>query len=667
MYVAFYVVGLFTSRFTNSNQQQQQQNATTLGTVGRGRAITPSDAVRLTEEKALSQRQQQEYLTKLMGAKSGMAVPPAGRVFPTVDDSGGVLGPHTQLLPKDSMVRLEVYVSEQSSFRHGLPLIWEVPSIAYNWSFAGAYDGFASFPLTPDFLAQNRTLFAHVFLLREGDSLSTYDAALLVPPDDESAFSASGGLPSQLAYRRFPLVRHRAQRRPKVLRHLLDAGADQAEAQRAAAAAAEAEDEPLPHKALWTPLLNLTLVLDMPTFPRNAVPPQLVRHMAFTPLGDVYPLLQRNEFWQLSKHLPEINASYAHIHNSTTLPLHLSLSCQSFFVWQMQTGLEDQWASQRAAGTMGSDERESDMFRELLLDTNPWLLAVTAVVSLLHTLFDFLAFKNDVQFWRKKRSMTGMSVRGLFVNCFFQTIILLYLFDNDTSPMILFSSSIGLLIEYWKLGKAFNLSVGGWQPVKALGGAVSLPRISYGLEASYSQKQGRGESQGEGQGEGEEEEDKGTTEAHDRFATTHLLYVCLPLSVGYSLYSLVHATHKSFYSWLLGSLVGFVYAFGFILMTPQLWINYKLKSVAHMPWKAMVYKALNTFIDDLFAFVIKMVRRGSSLNHGPCSGISPDPDHPLFPSFLAHAPSPGVLARRRHLHYLPLPEVDLPRRSHARQ
>lgn len=25
-----------------------------------------------------------------------------------------------------------------------------------------------------------------------------------------------------------------------------------------------------------------------------------------------------------------------------------------------------------------------------------------------------------------------------------------------------------------------------------------------------------------------------------------------------------------------------------------------------MPWKAMVFKALNTFIDDLFAFIIKM-------------------------------------------------------------
>jgi hypothetical protein len=63
---------------------------------------------------------------------------------------------------------------------------------------------------------------------------------------------------------------------------------------------------------------------------------------------------------------------------------------------------------------------------------------------------------------------------------------------------------------------------------------------------------------------------------------------------------------RSWYSWVLGSLVGCVYTFGFIAMTPQLYINYKLKSVANMPWKVMTYKFLNTIIDDLFAFIIKM-------------------------------------------------------------
>lgn len=59
-------------------------------------------------------------------------------------------------------------------------------------------------------------------------------------------------------------------------------------------------------------------------------------------------------------------------------------------------------------------------------------------------------------------------------------------------------------------------------------------------------------------------------------------------------------------------------------MTPQLFINYKMKSVAHLPWRMLTYKALNTFIDDLFAFVIKMpmmyrigcLRDGASALHG---------------------------------------------------
>ena len=38
----------------------------------------------------------------------------------------------------------------------------------------------------------------------------------------------------------------------------------------------------------------------------------------------------------------------------------------------------------------------------------------------------------------------------------------------------------------------------------------------------------------------------------------------------------------------------------------QLYINYKLKSVAALPWRQMTFKFLNTIIDDLFAFVIKM-------------------------------------------------------------
>lgn len=60
------------------------------------------------------------------------------------------------------------------------------------------------------------------------------------------------------------------------------------------------------------------------------------------------------------------------------------------------------------------------------------------------------------------------------------------------------------------------------------------------------------------------------------------------------------------YSFVITTLVGSVYTYGFLMMVPSLYINYRLKSVAHMPAKAMMYKFLNTFIDDLFTFTIKM-------------------------------------------------------------
>lgn len=165
------------------------------------------------------------------------------------------------------------------------------------------------------------------------------------------------------------------------------------------------------------------------------------------------------------------------------------------------------------------------------------------------------------------------------------------------------------------------------------------------------------------------------TAKYDAEAMRYLSYALYPLILGYAVYSLVYRTHKSWYSWVLNSLVGAVYTFGFILMCPQLYLNYKLKSVAHLPWcgagapgdfesplegdervalwkrgdvcltrplpatahgpgfsscaggpvpvagacttfppntplatcrRQMSYKFLNTIIDDLFAFVIKM-------------------------------------------------------------
>eukprot|EP00471_Norrisiella_sphaerica_P013181 CAMPEP_0184502222 /NCGR_PEP_ID=MMETSP0113_2-20130426/49675_1 /TAXON_ID=91329 /ORGANISM="Norrisiella sphaerica, Strain BC52" /LENGTH=210 /DNA_ID=CAMNT_0026891285 /DNA_START=11 /DNA_END=643 /DNA_ORIENTATION=- len=96
------------------------------------------------------------------------------------------------------------------------------------------------------------------------------------------------------------------------------------------------------------------------------------------------------------------------------------------------------------------------------------------------------------------------------------------------------------------------------------------------------------------------------TSKYDWLAIKYLGTIIMPFVIAYCIYSLVYEKHKSLLSWMITSLASVVYAIGFILMTPQLFINYKLKSVAHLPWRTLTYKAFNTFVDDLFSLVIDM-------------------------------------------------------------
>ena len=45
-----------------------------------------------------------------------------------------------------------------------------------------------------------------------------------------------------------------------------------------------------------------------------------------------------------------------------------------------------------------------------------------------------------------------------------------------------------------------------------------------------------------------------------------------------------HRTHRGWYSFIVTTLAQAIYMFGFVQLVPQLIINYKLKSVAHIPW-----------------------------------------------------------------------------------
>jgi hypothetical protein len=176
--------------------------------------------------------------------------------------------------------------------------------------------------------------------------------------------------------------------------------------------------------------------------------------------------------------------------------------------WQLQSQTEENWKKQEAF--TGEEDQGNDMLRNMLLDTNPYLLGITAVVSMLHTIFDILAFKNDISFFKNKKSMEGLSLRSMIVNACFSLVILLYLADNETSYMVLMSNGVGLAIEVWKISKAIT--------VKFEGG-----KIEWVEAKSYKQSK---------------------TKEYDEIATSHLLFVTMPLVAGYGVYSLFFQKHK---------------------------------------------------------------------------------------------------------------------------
>lgn len=325
-------------------------------------------------------------------------------------------------------------------------------------------------------------------------------------------------------------------------------------------------DEPVSH---WRPRLTLNVMVDDFVFDGSSLPADVHRYMKMIQLGKTVhylPILFIDQLSNRVKDLMVINRS------ATELPLTVCYDKISLGRLRFWIHMQDAVYSLQQ---FGFSEKDTDEVKGIFVDTNLYFLALTFFVAAFHLLFDFLAFKNDISFWKKKKSMIGMSTKAVLWRCFSTVVIFLFLLDEQTSLLVLVPAGIGAAIELWKVKKALKMTV-VWQGLR--------PVLLFGTCSESERK----------------------TEEYDTQAMKYLSYLLYPLCVGGAVYSLLNIKYKSWYSWLINSFVNGVYAFGFLFMLPQLFVNYKMKSVAHLPWKAFTYKAFNTFIDDVFAFVITM-------------------------------------------------------------
>ena len=422
----------------------------------------------------------------------------------------------------------------------------------------------------PKEVQKNGTLFAHFYVGQTGSVLDP-----TAPNYDTSK-----------AYHFFrPLTQYLPKKKVKKTRNLL-AGANATE---------EVDDTSAPKviASYYHPNFTISLIPDSGVQNYPALHPAVRSFVQLEQTGArdasgqngwYYPILYTNTFWQLKKHMTELNSTV------TRLPLNVNINNLNNWKFSMLSAMDEglkQQARAAASGQSspsGGDGSEMEMFKEILIDSNSYLLATTVVVSVLHMIFEMLAFKSDVSHWRKKKDNVGTSVRTILANVFMQSIIFLYLMDNNenTSWMILFGQGMGIAIEAWKITKTVNVRVRPTAP-----GSLIPYNVVFEDKHQLSETEKK-------------------TQEYDQIAFKYLYMVAVPLLLAYAVYSLLYETHKSWYSFIITTLVGSVYAYGFLMMVPSLYINYRLKSVAHMPARTMMYKFLNTFIDDLFAFTIKM-------------------------------------------------------------
>ncbi|CAP23556.2 Protein CBG03077 [Caenorhabditis briggsae] len=465
----------------------------------------------------------------------------------------------TNLFPNHQLFDLYVYMDENEfPFKQfdSAPekLVWMRSAMRYDdWTSGENNDG--SFTST-ELLLRNESLYLHTFIVKTGQSPN---------PKDRNYFK------NQVVYKMHQLNKFKKKYYKKTA-NLLTGESEQSEEDLAKAQVMKFEV--LNH---WHPNISISLVVDQSPWARGSIPSPLSEDIEFNEDGDVYkPIIFYNNWWNLG-------ADYQPI-NETVKELNLTITYypMSIFKYQMYASqkMQSQWQTMLSMDMGDTDGDEHDSMKQALLETNPILLAVTMVVSLLHTVFEFLAFKNDIQFWNNRKDLVGLSVRSVLFNIFQSLIVFLYICDNETNTMVKFTVGIGLLIECWKIPKVMNVSV-DWQN-KWFG---LIPRVVIADKGSYVESE---------------------TKVYDQMAFKYLGWALFPLLVGYAIYSVIYVEQKGWYSWVLNMLYGFLLTFGFITMTPQLFINYKLKSVAHLPWRMLTYKFINTFIDDLFAFVIRM-------------------------------------------------------------
>lgn len=279
------------------------------------------------------------------------------------------------------------------------------------------------------------------------------------------------------------------------------------------------------------------------------------------------PSTYLTDFWTMTSELQPVKRSKECL-------LNLSLNFKyltNFFLKQMK-GIEinDKFMKDKLE-VHGS----RDILVELIKNNSMTYLSIIFTVNILHTLFSVLGFASDISYYKNLKNLDGVYTKYIFFNMFHMLITFIYITIQGANFLVKVELFVSAAVEVWKLRKIFSVNFDRVFP---------FVHVSYKI--NFKQEKSR--------------------DFENEAVKLTMKYIFTPVAILYLSYRIYYYNNKKT---LVIFVIEYIYfllsLFGFVLLTPQIYLNYKLKSVEHLPFKALTFKFLNTIIDDLYAFAVK--------------------------------------------------------------
>jgi hypothetical protein len=205
----------------------------------------------------------------------------------------------------------------------------------------------------------------------------------------------------------------------------------------------------------------------------------------------------------------------------------------------------------------------------------PHLLILSVAVQIMHAALGTIGFIIAIMWWKSRDNAAAISLQAVVIETISQYIILLYLIVQSTDTASIVSQGMNILYTLWKMSKLTE----------------SVPGFPYiGAKESYRRE----------------------TMRFDMEGYKFVGLAMIPIAIAYAVYSFLHGSYETFSRFLREASLDGVFAFGCLAMVPQLYINFRLKTVAGMSGPLVVCQFLDAFIDDLWLVYMKF--RGINAN-----------------------------------------------------